>query len=120
MLGLQAIDPHVTYSVEFMDNAFKETFEPVLGGEEKPIAPPGELGEGAVRCDECGYRNMPAWGRCYGCGSPLETNKAEIVGEPIVKLARAQLNLGSSREMICSSLIGAIAAGLSAAATQKQ
>jgi len=83
MLGLQAIDPDVTCSAEFMDNPFKETAEPVLGGEEKPIAPPGELGEGAVRCDECGYRNMPAWGRCYACGSPLETNKAEIVGEPI-------------------------------------
>ena len=39
------------------------TPQPVLGREEKPIAPPGPLGDGAVRCVECGYRNMPAWGR---------------------------------------------------------
>jgi len=59
------------------------TPEPVLGQEEKPIAPPGALGEGAVRCVECGYRNMPAWGRCYACGSPLEAKNAEVTGEPV-------------------------------------
>ncbi len=59
------------------------TAEPVLGQEEKPIAPPGELDDEAVRCIECGYRNMPSWGRCYACGSTLETKKAEVVGEPI-------------------------------------
>jgi hypothetical protein len=59
------------------------TPEPVLGQEEKPIAPPGELGEGVVRCPECGYRNMPAWGRCYACGSALEAKKAVAAGEPV-------------------------------------
>ncbi len=59
------------------------TAEPVLGQEEKPIVPPGALGDEAVRCVECGYRNMPAWGRCYACGSLLEAIKAEVTGEPI-------------------------------------
>ncbi len=45
---------------------------PVLGMEEKPIAPPGALDPAtAVRCPDCGYRNMPAWGRCYACGTEL-------------------------------------------------
>jgi hypothetical protein len=45
---------------------------PVLGPEEKPIAPPGALDAAtAVRCPDCGYRNMPAWGRCYACGAEL-------------------------------------------------
>ena len=43
----------------------------MIGPEEKPIEPPGELGEGAVRCPECGYRNMPSWGHCYACGTAL-------------------------------------------------
>ena len=51
------------------------TAEPVLGKEEKPIVPPGELGGGAVRCVECGYLNMPARGGCYACGSLLEAMK---------------------------------------------
>ena len=38
---------------------------------------------GAVRCPECGYRNMPAWGRCYACGSMLEAKKAEASTPPV-------------------------------------
>ncbi len=59
------------------------TAQPVLGKEERPIAPPAELGDGAVRCVECGYRNMPAWGGCYACGSLLEAAKAEVAVEPV-------------------------------------
>ena len=60
---------------------------PVLGEEESPIAPPGEIGPGAIRCPECGYRNMPAWKRCYACGSPLEARKAVVAGPPIKQIA---------------------------------
>ncbi len=56
------------------------TDEPVLGAEESPIAPPGELGADAVRCPECGYRNMPAWKTCYACGTPLEAKRAAATG----------------------------------------
>ncbi|MBE3134172.1 MAG: zinc ribbon domain-containing protein, partial [Acidobacteria bacterium] len=59
------------------------TEKPVLGAEESPIAPPGEIGPGAVRCPECGYRNMPAWKTCYACGTPLEAKKAAAVGPPV-------------------------------------
>jgi hypothetical protein len=63
------------------------TAQPLLGKEEKPIEMPGELGDGAVRCVECGYRNMAAWGGCYACGSPLEAAPAEAAGEPIRLIA---------------------------------
>ncbi len=59
------------------------TEKPVLGEEEKPIAPPGELGAGVVRCVECGYRNMPEWKTCYACGTPLEAKKAVVTGPPL-------------------------------------
>ena len=59
------------------------TEKPVLGDEEKPIAPPGELGAGVVRCVECSYRNMPEWKTCYACGTPLEAKKAVVTGPPI-------------------------------------
>jgi hypothetical protein len=51
------------------------TPEPVVGEEERPIAPPGPVGAGSVRCPECGYKNMPAWGHCYACGAQLGTVK---------------------------------------------
>src|SRR5579871_715805 len=44
----------------------------VLGTEEKPIAPPAALDSAkAVHCPDCGYRNMPQWGKCYACGASL-------------------------------------------------
>ncbi len=49
---------------------------PMLGKEEAPIAPPGEIDPAAaVRCPDCGYRNMPTWGRCYACGVSLESKQ---------------------------------------------
>lgn len=59
------------------------TENPVLGPEASPIAPPGEIGPGAVRCPECGYRNMPEWKTCYACGTPLEAKKAVAAGPPV-------------------------------------
>jgi len=74
-------------SVEKVDSEVPLTPEPVLGAEERPIAPPGELGAGAVRCVECGFRNMPAWSRCYACGSLLEAKKAAAAGPPVRMIA---------------------------------
>jgi hypothetical protein len=48
------------------------TDKPVLGTEEEPLAPPGELGPDAVRCPQCGYRNQAAWKTCFACGAKLD------------------------------------------------
>jgi hypothetical protein len=61
------------------------TDAPVLGREESPIAPPGPLRAGAVRCPECGYRNMPEWENCYACGMRLEAKRSLAAG-PAVKI----------------------------------
>ena len=59
---------------------------PVLGKEESPIAPPAAIDPAAcVRCPDCGYRNMPAWGKCYACGATLQAAKAAS-GPPVRKL----------------------------------
>ena len=60
------------------------TPKPVLGQEEAPVAPPGEvkIGQGAMRCPECGYWNMPEWKMCYACGTSLETRET-FTGEPV-------------------------------------
>jgi hypothetical protein len=58
---------------------------PQLAPEESPLAPPGEIRAGAVRCAECGYRNMPEWRTCYACGAPLEGSKT-VAAVPPVKL----------------------------------
>ena len=70
-------------SVEKVGDDVPLTPEPVLGAEEKPISPPGALAEGAVRCGECGYRNMPVWGHCYACGSTLDSAKSVAAGAPV-------------------------------------
>ncbi len=61
------------------------TPKPVLGAEEKAIEPPSPLGAGEVRCPECGYKNMPAWGKCYACGNDLGSAQ-KVVSGPAVKL----------------------------------
>jgi len=73
-------------AVEKVGDDVPLTPEPILGAEEAPIAPPGAWGEGVVRCPECGYRNMPAWGRCYACGSPLDARPGGRTGEPIKRI----------------------------------
>jgi hypothetical protein len=72
-------------SVEKVGPGVPLTPEPVIGPEEKPIAPPGDPGPNAVRCPECGYRNGPSWGRCYACGTCLAADKAAAAG-PAVKV----------------------------------
>ncbi len=72
-------------AVTRVDESVPLTPEPVWGKEEKPIAPPAALGDGAVRCPECGYKNMPAWGKCYACGTELKGGKLAAAG-PAVKL----------------------------------
>jgi hypothetical protein len=52
------------------------TAEPIIGVEEKPLAPPGPLGADAVRCPVCGYRNNGDWRTCYACGAALSAQIA--------------------------------------------
>ncbi len=56
-----------------VDDKTPLTKEPILGAEEKPIAPPAPLdAANAVACPDCGYRNMPQWKNCYACGAQLK------------------------------------------------
>lgn len=66
------------------DTPLTET--PVLGSEEAPLAPPGDLPPDAVRCAMCAYRNAPAWKRCYACGSPLEAIDTSAGGPPLKQI----------------------------------
>ena len=59
-------------SVEKVGQEVPLTEKPILGEEESPIAPPGELTAEAVRCPECGYRNA-ALRSCYACGTRLDS-----------------------------------------------
>ena len=64
------------------------TEEPVIGDEEAPIEPPGELDPATVvRCPDCGYRNMPDWGRCYACGETLGVADTAAEGPDVKPLA---------------------------------
>jgi hypothetical protein len=56
---------------------------PGLDREEVPISPPGEIGESAIRCPECGYRNMLSWHHCYACGTALEPSRPIVTGPPV-------------------------------------
>ncbi|MGA2267498.1 MAG: hypothetical protein ABSH44_03410 [Bryobacteraceae bacterium] len=71
-------------SLERVGNDVKTTGAPTLDREEAPIAPPGPLGAGVVYCPRCRYRNMPAWKKCYACGSPLEV-ASEAPAGPAIK-----------------------------------
>jgi len=70
-------------SMERVGSNVKLTASPELGKEEAPIAPPGALGPGAVHCPRCAWRNMPAWKKCYACGSPLLGRQTEVTGPPV-------------------------------------
>lgn len=74
-------------SMERVGAEVKLTGSPVLGAEEAPIAPPGPLGAGAVRCPRCRYRNMPQWQKCYACGSPLAAGAENPSGPPAKPIA---------------------------------
>jgi hypothetical protein len=61
---------------------------PVLGREEQPIEPPGEINPAtAVRCPDCGYRNMPEWGKCYVCGADLASAATKTDLPPVKQIA---------------------------------
>lgn len=61
------------------------TDKPVLGTDEAPIKPAGELGANALRCPDCGYKN-PANGKaCYACGAALDAKNAVAAG-PAMKI----------------------------------
>ena len=70
-----------------VDDKTPVTKEPILGVEEKPIAPPAPLdNETAIHCPDCGYRNMPQWKTCYACGADLKV-EAVFSGPPVKPLA---------------------------------
>jgi len=74
-------------SVEKVGVEVPLTVDPILGPEEAPIAPPGEIVAGAIRCPQCAYRNMPAWKTCYACGSALKAPRTEVAGPPVKSIA---------------------------------
>jgi len=69
-------------SVEKVGQDVPLTPAPLIEPEEKPIAPPADLGAEAVRCPECGYRNRLSWGHCFACGEALQARKA-AAGPPV-------------------------------------
>ena len=74
-------------AMELVGKDVNVTAAPELGKEEAPIAPPGPVGAGAVRCPKCGYRNMPEWKKCYACGTPLEVMQSTATGPPVKPIA---------------------------------
>jgi hypothetical protein len=69
-------------TLERVGNEVKLTEAPVFDKEESPIEPPAALGDGAIHCPRCSYRNMPGWKKCYACGADLETKTIEATGPP--------------------------------------
>ena len=63
------------------------TKAPILGDEEAPIAPAGQILATAIRCVECGYKNNPGGRACYACGTPLAAKAAVAAGPPVKSLA---------------------------------
>ena len=72
-------------ALEPVGNDVPLTGAAVLGAEEAPIAPVGEIANSAVRCSECGYRNNADGATCYACGTALFMRTAAVKG-PAVKL----------------------------------
>jgi hypothetical protein len=60
------------------------TPQPTMAAQENVIRPPEAIGDKAIRCPECGYRNSLSWDRCYACGAALKAKKASA--GPDVKL----------------------------------
>ena len=81
-------------SMKRVDRDTAVTEKPILGAEEAPVAAPGAIVQAqAVRCPVCGYRNMPEWKNCYGCGAALSGRVSlEMAG----KCARAGIELISA------------------------
>ncbi len=69
-------------------NTTPVTETPVFGSEENPIAPPDPLDNAtAVRCPDCGYRNMLEWDKCYACGAALAASMSVNQGPQSLLLA---------------------------------
>lgn len=79
-------------SLERVGTDVKLTSAPELGKEEAPIAPPGPLGAGAVPCPRCSWRNMPAWKKCYACGTSLAVNQTVVNGPPVKPITSFEQN----------------------------
>lgn len=74
--------------IQRVDAGTQITATPIVSAAEHPIDPPGALDPAlAVRCPDCGYRNMPAWGGCYACGAGLSANAAAATGPDVRLLA---------------------------------
>jgi hypothetical protein len=73
-------------SVERVEDDEPLTPQPLLDEEEKPIEPPGPLGDAIVRCPECGYRNNSEWHQCYACGSALNAKKGPAPKEAVRRI----------------------------------
>jgi hypothetical protein len=69
-------------SVERVGSNVQLTDAAEWDNQETVIAPPGALGDGEVRCPKCRYRNMPAWKRCYACGTALADAQVDTTGPP--------------------------------------
>ena len=67
-------------SIKRVDRNVRLTGTMQWGNQESPIAPPGPISRGEVRCPKCRYRNMPEWKRCYACGTALVDKPAETSG----------------------------------------
>ena len=81
------------------------TDAPVLGEEESPIAPPGDISQSPVRCPECGYRNNPAGKTCYACGTALASGTVAAAGPALKSIAtfedRSPFSGGTVVERTC-------------------
>ncbi len=64
-------------SLERVGNDVPLTEQPVVGARSADRSARAARA-GPVRCPDCGYRNMPAWQRCYACGGRLGAVK--VVG----------------------------------------
>ncbi len=71
-------------SLEKVGSDIALTDKPVWGVEEEPIKTPGSLSAKPVHCESCGYRNNPAWDRCYACGHKISGGKTFAFSSPPV------------------------------------
>lgn len=71
--------------MEKVDNDIAVTDKPFAGKPESDIKPPAKVDpETCVNCQECGYKNMPLWKKCYACNSKIEQKNTEILPPKIV------------------------------------
>ncbi|HUW57295.1 MAG TPA: hypothetical protein VMZ92_11730 [Planctomycetota bacterium] len=74
-------------SLEKVADDVEVTPAPVFGAEEAPIAMPGPLPAKPARCPNCAYRNDPAWGKCYACGTALAATARTFASPKVIVFA---------------------------------